>query len=190
METLAKIFGNEVKVKVIKLFIFNQDKIFTIKDIIQRVQSDSAKVRREVSLMEKMGLIKKRSIKKGHGYIINPQFSYLTPLQNFLINTEPLQPKEIIKKITSIGSIKLIVTSGIFIQDPESRADILIVGDGIKKTKLENTIKNMESEIGKEIRYAYFSTEEFKYRVNMYDKLTRDILDYPHNKVFNKLGIV
>ena len=51
-------------------------------------------------------------------------------------------------------------------------------------------IKNLEAEIGKELRYVYFSTEDFKYRLSMCDKLMRDILDYPHKKVLNKLGII
>lgn len=189
METLSRIFGNETKVKILKLFLFNQEKIFSIKDISIRVKSDTSKVRREMSLIEKMGLVKRRSMKKGHGFIVDQQFPYLVSLQNFLINVEPLQPKEIIKKFSKTGSIKLIITSGVFIQELESRADLLIVGDGLKKSKLENTIKTIESEIGKELRYAYFTTEEFKYRLSMYDKLTRDILDYPHMKVLNKLGI-
>ena len=85
---------------------------------------------------------------------------------------------------------KLIIVAGVFIQEKESRADILIVGDNVKRTSLENTIKTLESEIGKELRYAYFTTDDFRYRLNMYDKLTRDILDYPHKTVLDKLGIV
>lgn len=190
MEILSRIFGNETKVKMMKLFLFNQEQVFTVKDIALRVKSDLSKVRREVNVLEKMGLVKKRNIKNRHGFVVDQQFSYLKQLHNFLINVEPLQPKEIIKKFTNVGTVKLIIIAGVFIQDPESRADLLIVGDSFKKSKLENTIKNIESEIGKEIRYAYFSTEEFRYRLSMYDKLTRDILDYPHMKVLNKLGVV
>ena len=72
----------------------------------------------------------------------------------------------------------------------ESRADILIVGDHIKKSSLDNTIKKLESEIGKELRYVCFSIEDFKYRLSMFDKLIRDILDYPHKKILNRLGIL
>ncbi|MEQ1500092.1 MAG: hypothetical protein ABL917_01820 [Parcubacteria group bacterium] len=193
METLSKLFGSEVKVKVIKLFLFNSDHIYDVKEISSRVKAEATKVRREVNTLEKMGLIKKRAANKGksgHGFTLNTSFPYLLPLQNFLVNTEPLQPEEIIKKIGKLGSIKLIVVAGVFIQEPESRADMLIVGDGIKKSNLENTIKDLESEIGKELRYAHFTTDDFKYRLSMFDKLTRDILDYPHKKVLNKLGIV
>lgn len=191
METLSKLFGSETKVKVMRLFLFNPEHVFGLKDVAHRVQAPTSKVRKDVSVLEKSGLIKRRAKKtSGQGFVLDPQFAYLLPLQNFLINTEPLQPKEIIKKVTKLGSIKLIIVAGVFIQESESRADMLIVGDGVKKSKLETLIKNLESEIGKELRYAYFTTEDFKYRLSMYDKLTRDILDYPHKKVLNKLGLV
>ena len=106
-----------------------------------------------------------------------------------MINAKPLQPKEIVKKISQLGAIKLLVISGVFIQDYESRVDLLVVGDNIKKTHLENLMKTLEAEIGKELKYAYFNTADFTYRMSMYDKLIRDILDYPHEKIVNKLGL-
>ncbi len=191
METLSKLFGNETKVKVMRLFLFNPEHVFDISDIAKRTKVVMFKVRKEISILERIGLIKRRMTNKsksrGHGFILDPQFSYLTPLQNFLVNVEPLHPKEIIKKISHLGSIKLIIIAGVFIQELESRVDILIVGDGVKRAALEKTIKTLESEIGKELRYAYFTTEDFKYRISMFDKLTRDILDYPHKKVLNRL---
>lgn len=191
METLGRLFGSENKVKIMKLFLFSQNSLFNSHEIAERVKAEPRKVRRELGGLEKMGLIKKRGGKRkgGQGFILNHDFIYLNSIQNFLLNVEPLHPKEIVKKIGKLGSIKLILVAGVFIQDPESRVDMLIVGDGVKKGNLENTIKILEAEVGKELRYAYFTTEDFKYRLSMFDKLTRDILDYPHRKIVNKLGI-
>lgn len=189
METLSKLFGSETKVKLMRLFLFNPEKVFDATDIAERSNADIAKVRREMNTIEKMGLVKRRAAKSGtKGYILDSQFGYLSQLQNFLINVEPLQPKEIVKKISKLGSIKLIITAGVFIQEQESRIDILVVGDNVKKTAFEHTMKILESEIGKELRYAYFTNTDFQYRLSMFDKLTRDILDYPHRKILNKLG--
>ena len=191
METLSKLFGSENKVKIMRLFLCNPETVFDTANVATRVQTTVSRIRRDMSILEKVGMIKRRGTKKKKSsYVLNHSFPYLLPLQNFLINVEPLQPNEITKKIGKLGSIKLIIVAGVFIQEPESRADILIVGDGIKRARLENTIKTLESEIGKELRYAFFSTEDFKYRLSMFDKLTRDILDYPHKKLVNKLGIV
>ncbi len=190
METLARIFGSDTKVKMMKLFVFNEEKIYSTKSISERTKSDIGKVKREAGVLEKIGIIKKRVIKGKHGYVLNVSFPYIKQLRNFLIDVEPLQPKEMVKKLSKSGSIKLVITSGIFIQDHESRADLLIVGDNIKKSKLENIIKNIEAEAGKELKYVYFSTDEFRYRISMYDKLVRDILDYPHKVLLDKLGIL
>lgn len=189
METLSKLFGSEAKVKIMRLFLFNSETIFSVNDISDRVKEDISRVRKEITQLEKIDLIRSRVSHKGkRGFILNSNFGYLTPLQNFLINVEPLNSKEIIKRITKLGSVKLVLVSGVFIQESESRVDLLVVGDHIKKSNFENTMKTLESEVGKELRYAYFTTEDFKYRLSMFDKLIRDILDYPHKKVLNKLG--
>ena len=75
------------------------------------------------------------------------------------------------------------LVSGVFIHNKDSRADILIVGDGLKKNLIEAAVKGLEAEIGKELSYAMFETQEFLYRINMYDKLVRDVLDYPHERL-------
>lgn len=203
MEILSKLFGSEARVKIMRLFLFNPDIVFEIGIVADRVKEDPARVRKEILSLEKISLIKKKIVGKSevkngrktetritsYGYYLNRTFSYLAPLQNFLINAKPLQPKEIVRKITQLGTVKLLVISGVFIQDPESRVDMLVVGDNIKKTHLENVVKTLESEIGKELKYAYFTTADFTYRLSMYDKLIRDILDYPHDKIVNKLGL-
>jgi hypothetical protein len=193
METLSKLFGSETKVKIMRLFLFNPDRAFCSADVADKTKASVGQVRKEIGHLEKAGLIKTRMPTNGshkRGYILDRNFSYLLPLQNFLINAEPLQAKEVVKKITKLGSIKLIIIAGVFIQEAESRIDILVVGDHIKKASFENAIKVLESEIGKELRYAYFTTEDFQYRMSMFDKLIRDILDYPHRKILNKLGVV
>lgn len=174
-----------------RLFLFNPETVFSLIDISERAKSEQSKVRREISTLQKTGLLKQKNTRSGHkGFVLDSGFTYLQPLQNFLINLEPLQPKEIVNKISKIGVIKLIVISGVFIQEPESRIDLLVVGDHVKKAALENTIKLLEAEIGKELRYAYFTTEDFKYRLSMFDKLIRDILDFPHKKILNKIGSI
>ena len=194
METLSRLFGSETKVKIMRLFLFNPERVFSVKDLSIRVKATSARVRKEMSVLQKMKLVKRRVTHKnksnGHGFILDSTFTYLLPLQNFLINVEPLHPKEIIKRVSRLGTIKLIITAGVFIQEAESRVDILVVGDNVKRASLEHTVKTLESEIGKELRYAYFTTSDFQYRLSMFDKLIRDILDYPHRKVLNKLGIL
>ncbi len=192
METLSKLFGSEAKVKMMRLFLFNPETVFNTAEIARRTNENLVNVRRELKLLQKACLVKHHMMRNSHktGFVLNSQFTYLLPLQNFLINIDPLQPKEIINRISKIGVIKLLLVAGVFIQNPESRVDILIVGDHVKNSALGHTIKTLESQMGKELRYSYFTTEDFNYRNGMYDKLIRDILDYPHKKLVNKLGVL
>jgi len=66
---------------------------------------------------------------------------------------------------------------------------MLVVGDHLRRSTLENYMRSLEAEIGKELRYAAFETSEFNYRLGMYDKLVRDILDYPHRTVLDRIGL-
>ena len=75
------------------------------------------------------------------------------------------------------------LVSCVFIGDMESRVDVLLVGDKLKKNVLQQVIKSLEAEIGKELDYVVFDSEEFKYRLDMYDKLVCDIIDLPHEKL-------
>src|SRR3989344_3117654 len=201
METLEKIFGGVDKVKTMRLFLFNPQTSFDISDIAHRTKITNARARTETKNLEKIGLIKRRIISKGvsglkkrtgakkkvQGWILDEKFTFLNSLQNFLINITSAQYQEIVEKLKKVGSVKLIILSGVFIQDNESRVDILIVGDKIKKGTLLHVISDIESHVGKEIKYTSFETPDFLYRLGICDKLVRDILYYPHKKVLNKL---
>jgi len=184
-QSVAHIFGGEAKVKIMRLFIFNPGVIFTATEVAKRSKISSSTARKELSNLIKAGLLKKGS----KGYTLDRSYRYLSAIGNFLIDANPLSEKEIVKKISTAGNIKLVLIAGVFLHNPDSRVDILVVGDHIKNGKLLSVISAIEAELGKELRYAAFETTDFQYRMGIYDKLIRDILDSQHEKILNKLGI-
>jgi hypothetical protein len=112
----------------------------------------------------------------------------LEPLRNLLVDSGGMQIPDISARFNGAGKITLFITSGIFMHDDDRLIDLMIVGDRLDKKMIDIEIKKIESEIGKELRYAVFDTEEFLYRLKMYDKLIRDLLDYPHTKVVSKIN--
>ncbi len=198
MDILEKIFGNRDKVKIMRLFLFNFDEVFETAEIARRSNSSLQSVNREIQNLSRAELVKKKIFTKvtpsGNkvkrtGWVLNKQFLFLKPLKNFLINQETISEKEIQKRLSAVGIVKLVAISGIFIQNEEVRVDLLLVADRLNETILKKVIRNMEAEIGKEIRYAAFELDEFKYRLGMRDKLIRDIFDYPHRKIINKINL-
>lgn len=188
MQTLSKIFSGEGRVKVMRLFLFNPTDALSIKQITEKARVTKKVAKSETDILTKAGLLKK---KKGKiiTWHLDPDFEYLLPMQNLLINTRPLRKEQILKKLSGVGKLKLVIVSGVFIQNPESRVDLLIVGDNLRKNSINRIVKNMEAEIGKELVFASFETADFQYRLGMYDKLIRDIIDYPHQMLLDKLGL-
>jgi len=122
-------------------------------------------------------------------WFLDNNFSYKRELKDLVLNTDMIDRGDIISRFKKTGVIKLLVVSGIFIKENDSRTDILIVGENLKRSSIENVLRSIESEIGKELSYAFFDTKEFKYRVEMYDKFIYDVLDYPHERLVDKIGL-
>ncbi len=188
-----------------RLFVFNPELAYDAEDVADRVKEKPALVKKELSGLSKAGLIKSKTYikplkakgnkkpkavsKRVSGFILNTSYPHLSPLAHFLIDAAPITQKEIVEKIGAAGNIKLLLISGVFIHDGEARVDLLIVGDHLRQNKLLSAISMLESELGKELRYAAFETPDFHYRLGIYDKLIRDILEQPHQKLVNRLGL-
>ncbi len=190
-----------------RLFLFNPDSAFSLADIVRRVKIDSKEIRSEIIRLINSRIVKKRSVikdiyskKKGEktkvirrinelGYSLDSRFPYLQALKNLLIIVSLHADEGLIRKFSSIGKMKLFIASGVFIQEWDTRIDLLIVGDDLNIHRLETVMQSIESEVGKEISYSVFDTEDFEYRLGIHDRLIRDILDSPHTVLIDRIGI-
>ena len=204
MDVLAKLFGSPARVKLMRLFLMNPEDVFDYADMNRRSKVGAALLRKEVALLAGVGLIKPRVVvkmkpkrgkaggelikKKTNGYGMDVRFQYLGALRA-LVTEIALGKEDVSARFRNCGQIKLIVVSGIFLDNPDSRVDILIVGDKLKKPIIEGVLRRLEAELGKELIYAVMETPDFEYRFGIYDKFIRDILDYPHLVVANKLNL-
>lgn len=159
-----------------RLFLQNRGKRFATRDVIKRSRIGSDIVRQELRLLSSVNFVKKR----GTDWSFNYSFKYAGEFEDLLVRSDSLKNETIIANFKKVGRIKLLIVSGVFIRNDNSRVDLLIVGDNMKRGQIENGVRRLEAEIGAELAYAIFSTKEFIYRLNMRDKLIRDILDYPH----------
>lgn len=202
---LDELFGGYERLKLIKLFVFSPETAFDLPTIAKRTVVSPSVVKRELTRLIHAGFLKEKKMstmteknrggkkifvkKKTKGWIISPSFIRRQLLEDFLIQTSAITHGEIIKKTNKVGRAKLVLTSGMFIGDQDSRLDMVFVCDKVNRKTLDKTIKYFESLMGREIRYTALETADFQYRLSMRDKLVRDILDYPHEVVLDKLGV-
>ena len=199
MNMLEKIMGSSARVKLMRLFLFHPSEVFDGKMLADRARVRVATVRKEMRGLEKAGFVKKKKFKKEStaknssrliktsGWILNSDFPLISQMRALLIDGRLIDHDDLAKRLRAGGSLKLILIAGALMHDDERDIDMLLIGNRINKAHLSKEIKNIEAEIGRELRYALFSVEEFEYRVSMYDKLVRDVFDYPHRVLVNNL---
>jgi hypothetical protein len=196
MEILGKLLGGIPRVKAMRLFLLNPEQSFDAEDVSERSRVQKSVARQVANQLATMDLVRKKTFtketktarglvkkKRVQGWCLNPEFPYINELKQLLVEGEFLKHAELAKRFKPAGRVQLLVVSGIFIQNSESRLDLLIVGDNLKKNFLQKTVQVLESELGKELAYAVFETNDFKYRTSMYDKLLRDVFEYPHERL-------
>ena len=194
METLAKLFGGQARVKIMRLFLLNNNSLFEVEDVVSRSRVTKVNCRKEVNALCAMGFVKQKFVthegsrgakKKVPAWQLDPTFPYIDSIRDLLVDPSLLLREDLPARFKQIGKVKLMIVSGIFIGSEKSRVDILIVGDKLKKNVIQQIIKGLESEVGKELDYVVLESDEFKYRIDMYDKLVCDIIDLPHEKLID-----
>lgn len=189
MEPLAKLFGSPARLKMLRLFVFNRDTAFTAGEIVKRTKLSKETARRELNDLCISGFLQKRGVRASARYRANPRFEYLAALDTFIRDTTDVRPRAIIASLRRAGSPMLIVLSGFFSGVLESQLDLLIVGDRLDERLLLKAVRSLEAEFGREIRYASFAKSDFRYRMGVYDRLLRDVFDYPHRVLIDKIGL-
>lgn len=206
MDMLEKLFNAPVRAKLLKLFLMNPEARFTVQDASRQAQVRPALFRHEVRRLMKLRLVKSASVrlarpladgrsrmkfatKRATVFMANQDFPLFAELRALCLKSAPHAKGLLASKIKRLGNVKLAILAGVFIDNPTSRVDLLIIGDAIKKARMKSFIHWLEARIGKELNYVAMSSTEFKYRRDMYDRFVRDVLEFPHETVINKLGV-
>ena len=188
-DTLAKLFGSAARVKLLRLFLFNEQETFTVPDAAFRAKVSKDAARKEIRSLTDARILKKKAGKGVPQYGANLRFPHYESLRTFLRTSTGVDDENINTLLKKAGTLRLVALSGLFTGVPEPGIDILVVGDKLDDRTLSTAVHALEAELGRELRYACFSTEDFRYRVGVYDRLVRDVFDYPHRIVLDKIGM-
>jgi predicted nucleotidyltransferase len=189
MESLGLLFGSLARVKLLRLFLFNHTDAYSFDDVIMRAKLSSNDARAELLRLVRAGLLKRSGTVKASTYRVNQRYPYLDALSAFIRSTTVVAPAALVRNLKKAGALRLVVLSGVFTGVSESSIDLLVVGDKLDERALARAAQVIEAELGREIRYASFGTEDFAYRRGIYDRLLRDVFDYPHQSLLDRIGL-
>src|SRR3989344_3839156 len=190
---LSRLFGSNSRVKILKLFLLNTHKKFYVRQLARELKLQINSVRRELDNLEKIGLLgftvsKENPEDDGSGeqgqsgkqdkkfFHVNPDFIIFEEIKALMLKSQGLHKDDFIDRLRKSGKIKLLILTGVFVNNKESAVDLLIVGS-LDKDKVMKQIKELEKELGKEINFTIMDVKEFMYRRDMTDVFLYSILE-------------
>jgi hypothetical protein len=195
---LSDFLGDQARARLLRIFSFNESESLTAAHAAKRAGVTLAAATRALKDLEQLGiltkgkqpgvpilqngkLLKKVSVGKPQPvWSVNTSFEHFRAISNFVHEASPARYDTITTALKRTGRLATVVLSGSFMGDPTRPADLILAADGINKQRLESALKGLEQIFGREIRYAAFTTPEFRYRLTIQDRLIRDTLDFPH----------
>ncbi len=181
------LFGSKARSRLIRFFLLNPGIEFSSAEVSEKTLVSRTEVAREVARLAKMKFIVERSRKGRKIYIANEDFPFYTELKSLVSKLNVHAQSQVFRKLKIVGEVKLILISGLFLNYPKSKVDMILVVNNVNRTKLKHAINHLEAEVGKEIRFVLMNNEELHYRLNMLDRFFIEFLEGPYEEVTNKV---
>lgn len=187
-EIFSQLFESRVRARLIKFFMLNDKHEYSHQDVVQKNKISSVQIAKELHRFEKMKMIFVRTKKGKRFFQTNTGFIFYPELKNLVVKSNTMPECRSLSQIKNLGRVKLALISGVFLNYPKGRADLLVVADEVSRAKLKHLLENLEAEVGKEINYSLMGSDEFKYRTDMLDKFIMEFLESPYEEIICKVA--
>lgn len=177
------LFGSKTRVKLLSLFFNNPNRPYYVREITRKVDEQINSVRRELSNLLAIGIIRSEGNNNKLYYEVNQDYQFYAPLRAIFTNVALEEPElhdtredsELIKKLRAAGNVKLALQTGSFVRDQSVNIDLFIMGD-VNRAKVSKLVTELEQELGREINYTIMTPEEFGYRQRLNDRFLSNVL--------------
>lgn len=186
-QVLEILFGSKSRARMMRFFILNNSQEYPFADIVSKNLINSSEARKELKAFKKADFIKERTKKGKKYYHTNISFPFYQELERLVIKSDIFPQCSSLNNVKKIGDVKLVLTTGVFMNYAKGKLDLLLVVDNVSRVKLKTLINHLEAEVGKEIRYMVLTGEELTYRLNMLDRFLINIFKEPHEIFFSKV---
>ncbi len=191
---IEHLFGSKTRVKLLHVFYTNPNRSFYVREITRKIDEQINSVRRELSNLLSIGVIKSNTSGNKLFYEVNQNHPHYQAMRSIFMNLDSEEDSNVgyggdnSAKFKDLGSVDYAHIGGVFTKDPVAPVDVLIVGD-VNRSKLEKLIAQMEEEEGSELRYTVLSRADFDYRSNLNDRFLSSALDSKKTILIDRIGV-
>jgi hypothetical protein len=168
----------------LNLFFNNPNRPYYVREITRKVDEQINSVRRELSNLLAIGIIRSEGTNNRLYYEVNQKYQFYAPLRsiftNIALEQEPelqdsREDTELVKKLRATGNVQLAFETGAFVRDHASGTDLFIMGD-VNRARVAKLVGELEQELNREINYTVMTPEEFDYRQRLNDRFLAGVL--------------
>jgi predicted nucleotidyltransferase len=163
--SLSNSLFSKVQQRVLALIFGQPERSFYASEIIRNVQSGTGAVERELSRLQRSGLVSVERIGNQKHYRANHESPIFAELQSLVIKTvaltEPLRRSlepcaDKIKAAFVYGS----VAKGM--DTARSDIDLMVIGDGLNYSELYAALQNVENVLGRKVSPTFLSPKDWR----------------------------
>jgi predicted nucleotidyltransferase/predicted transcriptional regulator with HTH domain len=179
---LSSALFSKVRQRVLGLIFAHPDRSFYTSEIIRTVDSGTGAVERELSRLQRSGLVSVERIGNQKHYRANRHSPIFEELQGLVLKTVAL--KEPLKKALEpyAGKIKTAFVYGSVAKGTDtarSDIDLMVIGDGLNYSDLYTTLQDVEDRVRRKINPMFLSLDEWRRRSAKDGSFTRKLGAHP-----------
>lgn len=185
--SLDRLFGSRTRAKLLTLFTGGVRRPYYVRELSRVVSERVNSIRREVENLRRIGLLTSHLRSGKKFYAVNPQFPLIEEIARLTGKGKRGIEDRLFDGLRRIGTVQLVLLTGVFTQAKRAPTDILIVGD-VKESLLQQHINAIEEELGREVNFTVMPLAEFEYRRSMNDQFLRQVFDGRPVELVNQLA--
>lgn len=190
---IEQLFGSKTRVKLLHLFYNNPNRSFYVREITRKIDEQINSVRRELSNLLSIGIIKSDTSGNKLYYEVNQKYRHYDSLRSMFTHVNSTKEPTVAAaddtthRFQSLGHVDFAALTGVFTRDKVAPVDVFIVGD-VNRHKLDKLISELEAEEGQELRYTVMDRDQYDYRHNLNDRFLTTVLDGKLTVLVDKLS--
>jgi hypothetical protein len=187
---LEQLFGSKTRVRLLRLFLANQNDAFFVRELTRKIGAQINAVRNELENLVSMGIIEVadpadradegktggRSAQQRKYYRVNTDSLLYPELRALFAKAGILLEKNFVQKLDKAGTVSYLALLGHFAGEVDAPTDVFVVGR-LNRDKVGAAVRSFERSVGKEINYTIFTPSEFRYRKELTDRFLYSILE-------------
>ncbi|MBI5598310.1 MAG: nucleotidyltransferase domain-containing protein [Deltaproteobacteria bacterium] len=186
--TLKYLFSSKLRVKVLSHFFFHPGEDFYIRHLASVLKEPPGTLARELSHLEKAGILKHEMIGKQKHYSLQKDSPIVYDLMNIFLKTSGAGA-EIKAALGKIPGIELAFIYGSYASGEAaatSDIDLMIIGEATYR-EVAPIVSHIERRLNREINYTIYTRSEAEKRFGQKGDFVHEVLSGPRIMLIGKV---